>query len=160
MPYAENTSVAADRSRAEIERTLTRYGASAFSYGWEGRRAIVAFRAAERMVKFEVVMPDPEAREFQRTPSGRKSRSTDQAYKAWEQAGRQRWRALALVVKAKLEAVETGITTFEEEFMAHIVLPDGSTVGDFMGPQLDQAYENGVMPELLPATNKQLESGE
>ena len=32
--YAEQTSVAAERSRAEIEGTLTRYGATAFMYGW------------------------------------------------------------------------------------------------------------------------------
>jgi len=32
--YAEGTSVPADRSRAEIERTLTRYGADQFAYGW------------------------------------------------------------------------------------------------------------------------------
>lgn len=41
--------------------------------------------------------------------------------KEWEQACRQAWRALALVIKAKLEAVDAGIVTFEEEFMAQIV---------------------------------------
>jgi hypothetical protein len=69
---------------------------------------------------------------------------------AWEQACRQRWRALALVVKAKLEAVECGISTFEEEFLAWMMLPDGSTVGDRMLPQLETAYRTGQMPPLLP----------
>jgi hypothetical protein len=49
----------------------------------------------------------------------------DGAYKAWKQAYHQRWRALALAIKA----VESGIATFEEEFLAHIALPNGSTVG-------------------------------
>jgi hypothetical protein len=33
--YASETSVSQDRSRAEIERTLQRYGADMFSYGWK-----------------------------------------------------------------------------------------------------------------------------
>ncbi|MCF7821873.1 MAG: hypothetical protein K9M17_05480 [Mariprofundaceae bacterium] len=63
---------------------------------------------------------------------------------------RQAWRALNLVVKAKLEAVESGITTFEDEFLAHIMLPDGSTVGHLMRPQLEAAYDSGSMPKGLP----------
>ena len=41
---------------------------------------------------------------------------------------RQRWRALNLAIKAKLEAVESGIVTFDQEFLAHIVGPSGQTV--------------------------------
>jgi hypothetical protein len=67
-----------------------------------------------------------------------------------EVARRQRWRALALAIKAKLEAVESGIATFEEEFMAYIVLPDGQTVGEFLSPQIEAAYSSGRMPPLLP----------
>lgn len=58
--------------------------------------------------------------------------------------------ALALVVKAKLEAVESGISTFEQEFMAHIVLPNGQTTGQWMIPQIEAAYKTGTMPALLP----------
>ncbi len=68
----------------------------------------------------------------------------------WEQACRQRWRALALVVRGKLEAVEAGITTVEDEFLAHLVLPSGETFGEWAGPQLEAAYERGQMPALLP----------
>lgn len=56
---------------------------------------------------------------------------------------------MALVIKAKLEAVEAGIAAFEEEFLAHIVLPNGSTVGQFMMPQIAAVYETGRMPPLL-----------
>ncbi len=153
MPrYAESTSVPADRSRAEIERTLERYGADGFMYGWEdrGRRAVIAFRAAGRNIRFELEMPDPDDREFSETPTGR-SRSEKAARTAWEQACRQRWRALALVVKAKLEAVSAGISVFDEEFMPWIVLPDGSTVGDQVLPRIEEAYLSGKMPKLLSA---------
>lgn len=35
--YAQNTSVPMDRSRAEAEKTLIRYGANGFAYAWEQR---------------------------------------------------------------------------------------------------------------------------
>ena len=146
--YAEKTEVGSDRSRSEIERTLARYGASQFMYGWDQTSAVVAFQMHGRRIQFRLPLPDRGCREFTHTETGRERKSAAQVEKAYEQAVRQRWRALALVIKAKLEAVEAGITEFEEEFLAHIVLPNGRTVGQFMLPQ---AYETGEMPALLPA---------
>ncbi len=148
--YAQNTTVSSDRSRAEIEKTLSRYGAHGFMYGWSGERAIIAFEMGERRVKFMLTMPDKESAEFTQTPTGRARRSQDNIDSAYEQAVRQRWRALALIIKAKLEAVESGITVFDEEFMAHIVLPNSQTVGEYMIPQIDRAYLENKMPPLLP----------
>ena len=52
--------------------------------------------------------------------------------------------------KAKLEAVESGIATFEEEFMAHIVMPNGKTVGEMALPLIESAYKtNKHVPLLL-----------
>lgn len=151
--FAQSTAVSADKSRSEIERILSRYGADQFMYGWEIGQAIIAFRAHGRQIRFLLPMPDRNADEFTRTPTKRQKRSPEQIEAAFDQAVRQRWRALALVIKAKLEAVETGITEFEEEFMAQIVLPDGQTVGAFMRPQIALAYDRGDMPKLLPAPN-------
>lgn len=148
--YAEQTSVSSEKSRAEIERTLTRYGADGFAYGWDGDRSMIQFRAHDRLIRFLVELPSKDDDDFIYTPTGR-SRSEAQAYAAWEQACRQRWRALALVVKAKLEAVEAGISEFEEEFLAHVVLPDGTTAGQWMRPQIASAYDTGRMPAMLPA---------
>lgn len=147
--YAQNTEVGSDRSRAEIERTLQRYGASSFMYGWEGERAVVAFKAHGRLIRFVLPLPERTSREFTHTPTGRPRAVTAQ-HEAYEQAVRQRWRALALAIKAKLEAVEAGITEFEAEFLAHIVLPDGSTIGQWARPQIARAYETGDMPPMLP----------
>ena len=148
--YAEKTSVASDRSRAEIEKTLVRYGADQFMYGWQEDKALVGFHMKGRMIKFILPMPDRSAKEFTHTPTKNQRRSDDAITAAFEQAIRQRRRALSLVIKAKLEAVETEIVTFDNEFMAHIVLPDGQTVGQFMRPQIESAYETGDMPPLLP----------
>ena len=146
--FAEKTKVASDKSRAEIERTLTRYGADQFMYGWREETAIVAFRSNRRHIKFTLPMPKRDDPAFTETETGR-SRSASAAEAAFEQAVRQRWRALALVIKAKLEAVEAGITEFDDEFMAHIVLPNGQTIGHWMRPQIESAYSSGKMPPLI-----------
>ncbi|MCP4348684.1 MAG: hypothetical protein GY795_24665 [Desulfobacterales bacterium] len=147
--YAENTKVPVDRSVQEIQRVLQRYGASAFGYGWQGDRALVEFMADDRRIRFLVQLPDPDDDEFQTTPSGRRRRDADAARSEWEKACRQRWRALTLAVKAKLEAVESEIASFEEEFAAYIVLPDGRTTWEHMGPAIAEAYESGRVPEML-----------
>ena len=40
MAYASTTR-APDRSRAEIEKILERYGATSFAYGWSGDIAVI-----------------------------------------------------------------------------------------------------------------------
>lgn len=146
--YASQTQVSTDKSRAEIERILRRYGATAFGYGWEEGRAVIQFDADGRRIRF--VLPMPPRTDFQTTPSGRWRYDDDAIDKAWEQAQRQRWRALTLAVKAKLEAVESGIASFEEEFLPYIVLPDGQTVGSHVLPRVAEAYQENSMPRLLP----------
>jgi hypothetical protein len=140
MRYAADTSVSADRSRNEIEGTLKRYGASHFYYGTSPDKAVVAFAANKHRVRFD--LPMPHESDLAKSPKGR-TRKASAIRVALEQATRQRWRALLLVIKAKLEAVESGITTFEEEFMAHIVLPNGSTVGEQLLPQMEVMVASG-----------------
>lgn len=149
MQYAKQTNVSSDKSRNEIEQTLLKYGADQFMYGWDTQNALIAFRMKGRQIRFALPMPDKQDMAFTQTDTGR-DRAQSAALKAWEQACRQRWRALALVVKAKLEAVETGISEFQDEFMANIVLPNGNTVSQFLTPQLEAAYQSGEMPALLP----------
>lgn len=119
-------------------------------YGWKDSKAIVGFQMNGKQIKFVLQLPDKNDREFTHTPSRGSLRSPEQQEATYEQAVRQRWRALALVIKAKLEAVEAGITIFEDEFLAHIVLPDGRTAGEYMIPQIEEAYQTGRMPPLLP----------
>lgn len=147
--YAQNTEVSSHKSREEIEKTLSRYGATQFIYGWDASKAVVGFSMCERQIKFLLPMPLRSDPEITHTPVQGRHRSPEQAEVAYEKAIKQRWRALSLVIKAKLEAVESGITEFEDEFMAHIVLPDGTTMGAWARPQIAQAYETGSMPPLL-----------
>lgn len=146
--YANSTEVPSDRSRLEIERTLARYGADRFAYGWNQNDAMIGFETRGRQIKFVLPLPDRDSREFTRTPTGQ-TRASSAANAAFEQSVRQRWRALALVIKAKLEAVEAGIVTFEDEFSMHMVLPNGQTVREIVLPAIEKAYLTGQVPTLL-----------
>ena len=158
MPYAETTDVPVDRSRTEIETTLRKHGCSAVMTLWDDDEefAGIQFRVpvgdgAKRMIRFRIDLP--ELSTFARASNNR-GRSKDQQHRAWEQACRARWRGLLLCIKAKLEAVETGMETWDEAFLAQIVMPDGRAVGQLIVPMVQQAYMTGEMPQLdrmLPA---------
>ena len=66
--YAESTTVSAERSRGEIERILSRYGADSFLYGWEGSKAVIQFRVNDKYIQFILEMPSKDNREFTHTP--------------------------------------------------------------------------------------------
>jgi hypothetical protein len=153
MPkYAKTTEVSAEKSRMEIELTVKKYGASGFVSGWQGESAaMVAFNIVGRSVRFILPMPDRKDKNITSTRDrwGTWRLKTDkQQQECYEQAVRQRWRALALCIKAKLEAVECGITTVEHEFLAHFVTAGGPTVGEVVIPQLN---EGAPLQLLLPA---------
>lgn len=149
--FAAATEVSVEKSRAEIEKLIVRYGATSTAFMNAPGRALIMFEAQERRIVFELPLPDPTDEKFARTPARRKQLDPQRRYEAWEQACRQRWRALALVIKAKLEAVESGITTFEDEFLAHIIMPDGFSVGKHIKPSIAAWYNSGKMQPLLPA---------
>lgn len=129
--YAEDTKVPVEQSRAEIERTLERYGATAFAYAAERRQATVMFEAESRRVRFRIPLPEGTDRNDQRER-------------------RRIFRALLLALKARLESVTSGIETFEEAFLAHVVMPDGKTVYEHAVPRIASAYQSGKMQPLLP----------
>lgn len=136
--YAANTAVPVDRSQAEIKKILAKYGASAFAFAEGNGKAMIQFEIDGRRIMFRLPLPQP--------PS---SNATQASIKTYEQICRSKWRSLALGIKAKLECVNAEITTLEQEFMAHIVLPNGATVGDVMIPQIAMSYERNEMPPLL-----------
>jgi len=145
MSYARKTKVPIERSKSEIEKTLMRYGASQFAYATKWDQAVIMFRANDRGVRFN--LPLPSVHEFLKTKRG--VRSMGAALSAREQACRERWRALALVIKAKLESVASGITIFEEEFMAHLVTAGGRTLGERLLPELNETLKKGASVPLL-----------
>lgn len=149
MSYATGTEVPIERSKQQIESLLAQRGAEQFYSAWEKEgRAMVAFRHSGRMVRLELRMPDEDDPRYICDRNGRR-KPPAKARAALEAEHRRRWRSLLLIIKAKFEAIETGITTFEDEFMASVMTADGKTVGEYMRPQLAEMYESGKMPSLL-----------
>jgi hypothetical protein len=127
MTYAKTTSVPVKQSKGDIEAVLGRYGAEKYGMTIEPGRAIVMFQFKSRTVRFVLPLP---------VGTGTKI----------EQEERSRWRALLLVIKAKLESVESKIESFDEAFLSHIVMQGGETV-----------YEKikGELPALPPPKVKE-----
>lgn len=150
MTYAAKTVVAPKKTRMEIEALVTKYGATKFVSGWEDNVAAVLFEMKGRRIRFKLSMPDPKDRKF--THNGYYQRGVGETKKLVDQATRTAWRGLLLVIKAKLEAVESGIAVFEDEFLAQMVIPgEGVTFGEWARPHIAAAYDSGVrMPPLLP----------
>lgn len=150
MPqYASDTKVSPEQTLMDIRRTLSKYKAVGFGIVEDETRVGVTFDMEGRRVRFVVPLPERNKKEYQYLRNTGKVRMGQFSPEKYEQAIRQRWRALLLTIKAKLESVESEIETFEEAFLAHIVLPDGSTVGDIALPQIQQSYIDRKMPPLL-----------
>lgn len=147
--FAMDTSVSVERSKAEIEQLVIKYGADGFSTSWRGEIARVEFMLYERWVRITLKLPDKSDDEFQFTETGRE-RAANVAYKEWEKACRSMWRKLLLIIKAKLEAIDAGISTVDREFMPDIVLPDQKTLGEHLMDKIDTAYKTGKVAGLLP----------
>jgi hypothetical protein len=135
-PYAAGTTVPVERSRAELDKILAKHGATQRGIVQDDDvgRAAVMFVMAGSQYRLEV--PLPLAPKFS-TPS------------KWEQACRERWRAVVLLVKAKLELARLGVSTVQREFMADLVLPNGQTLHTAMQGPIADALKAGMMPKLL-----------
>ncbi|NIR28725.1 MAG: hypothetical protein GWN84_05295 [Gammaproteobacteria bacterium] len=145
--YATRTDREVEDSLADIATLLRRYGAGELITGYTAEQACVAFSLAGRTIRMVAPMPRPDEHAW--TPTG-KRRSPEQTERRVQQARRQRWRALALVIQAKLEACEVGISTIDREFLADLALPNGQTLGTQLMPALDRALSTGALPPLLP----------
>jgi hypothetical protein len=160
MRYAANTGVSVERSKGALDALLGKSGAHQRALMNDELRglAIVIFALGGRQVKLSMSFPTYASLRAQSEadpPRGWRSWNASQRDK-WlraqvVQAERQRWRGLLLCVKAKLELIADGSSTLEREFLADILLPDGRTVQETIGPSITDAYSTGHMPPMLPA---------
>jgi hypothetical protein len=132
VTYASRTKVPVERTKTEIEQLLARYGADRFAYFTESGKAIIVFEVQNRRVRFDLPF------------------EKDGQSESAQRHRRERWRALLLCVKAKLESVASDIETFEEAFLAHVVMPDGQTVYQHTAPRIEQIAKGGELRPLLP----------
>lgn len=149
MSYAATTTVPVERSIADIGSLVRKRGGQRFAYFEEPERISIAFEMEDRKIRFTVALADWNEPRFAK--DGRNSnRSVDQRRSAADQVNRSRVRALLLVIKAKLESVEARVETFEQAFLANVVMPDGRLLGEMVKPKVAEAYVIG--PAFSPAS--------
>lgn len=147
--FAEGTEVSVEKSKGEIEGLISKAGADEFASGSKPGQSMIQFKLQGRIIRFTLPLPDKSDKKFiVYGQYGNRRRTPEQAYKAWEQACREKWRALYLSIKAKLYSIETGIEQFDSAFMAQIVMPNGRTMEELAVPMICQAYERGGMPDF------------
>lgn len=152
--YAAGTTVSVDRSHAELEALLTRFGATGFLYGWMGQQGMIAFELRGRRCRFVVRPPMPDELPALRQAARERRAKASDDQKLLDEEIRRRWRELVLLVKAKLVAVESGVVSMDEEFLPYFVLPGNVTVAERLLPDLDNAASTGRLPSLLPGPMK------
>ena len=154
--YAAGTKIAVSQTEGEIKKLLRRAGADNIALAEGGGKATVLFELADRRFIMHLPLPDRMSKDFTHGYPAKGSRaykrplSETQADDRWEQACRQKWRALLLCIKAKVEGVEAGVETIEQAFFAHLVLPSGETISEWAERDENRSQLSaGRMPPLL-----------
>lgn len=124
--YAYGTKVSVQSSQFEIQRILSRFKASGFAFMQEpgSRKAMVLFQVKDRRIRFDV----PE-------PTNARSRAPADL----DLETMRLWRSLAMAIKSKLDIIESGIATFEEEFLPYTLVNGNETF-----------YQASQNPEFAP----------
>jgi hypothetical protein len=127
--YAEGTKVTIESSRGEITGILAKHGVQ--KMGWmsapDGDELV--FELGGGSFRFRMVKPTAETMRERDGKTYAYPQNIDWQTKA-EQEWRRVWRANVLLLKAKLEFIESGDTTLDRELMAYRVLKDGRTLED------------------------------
>jgi hypothetical protein len=125
--FAKGTDVSPEKSQMQISKMLRDFKCSSVMMGYENERAFIGFIYGKTQVRMfcPIVKSEPE--------------------------NRRRWRVLRIVIQSKFEIIHCGIKSFEEEFFADIVMPNGMTVSQMALPAVNKALDSGIMPSSLLA---------
>lgn len=147
MAYAERTEVSIERSIAEAVTLVKRAGGNRILQYEEPDRFVLQFELGGRLIRFSVTLPPIEEMPKLDGRSRPLSAADQKAKQA--QAHRQRARALLLVIKAKIESVDSKVETFEQAFLANVVMGDDRTVYERVAAPIAAEYENRAPQHLL-----------
>jgi hypothetical protein len=136
--FAAETKVPVERSRAELDTILARYGATARAFVVDDAAALaqIGFRIGPLQYRMDLPLPALPERRPRGWGAWPEDRRQEWIAREKDQALRTRWRVLLLLVKAKLEAVSLGVSTAEAEFLPHLLLGDGRTVYAALGERI------------------------
>jgi hypothetical protein len=140
--YAEGTTVAVEASQAELVRILRKHGVErqAWAHGPEG--AALQFEAAGRRYQMRIERPDPN--QYPEHRGGNQAGRSQWTMR--EREWMRRWRAIVLLLKAKLEFADGETTTLERELLPYLLLPGERNLAEFMEDGGYEEVERGGMP--------------
>jgi len=125
--YAERTRVTAAKSRADIEAELSKHDCDKIAVMSSATEIVFAFIKDAIQYKTGIDFPADDAREKKR-----------------------RLRTLFAYIKARLNAVEDGLVTFEQEFVGEVVTANGHTIRE---QALEQVQSSANLPTVLMLEN-------
>lgn len=127
LPYSSATS--GDKAMAEIKRILQQFGCNKFGVmtDWEAGTLMVQFEWRGARVSFPANFKGYATAWLKEHPFNRNYRYSEADHKkrALEVGSIAVYSILRDWIKAQVVAVETGLISFEEVFMAHMLLPNG-----------------------------------
>jgi len=158
MSYAAGTNVGEERSRAEVQWLLEKFGVDQFGYANDrlANAAKIMFRYQGASFVFTLPLADAQDKRVRFTPGGRE-RVANQISELIAVENRRRWRSLCLTIKAMLVGVEDGILEFGQVFMPYMVWGDGRTTWQALLPTIQDALGSGqALPTLEAAASGRL----
>lgn len=123
--YAQGTSVAPEKTQMQITKLLRSFKASGVMIGFDAGNSFIAFIYSGIQVRMFCPIAKSDGEE------------------------RRRWRVMRIIIQSKFEMIHTGIRSFEEEFFADIVMPNGRTVSQMALSVVQKAISSGEMPVKL-----------
>lgn len=138
--YAEGTKVTVESSRGEITGILAKHGVQKMGWMSSPDGDELLFELEGGSFRFRMVKPTADSLRARDGKNYAYPQNIDWEAKAVAE-WRRVWRANVLLLKAKLEFIESGDTTLDRELMAYRVLKDGRT--------LEEAIVAGGLPMLV-----------
>lgn len=151
MGYAAGTTVSSAKTMGEIQGMLAARGVVKVATMTDPEKFTLAFEFEGVPYRMTLPTPDPASPEFSQYYRGSVlyERSDSQKKKLYEKEVNCRWRAFGMVIKAKLVAVEEGISTIAREFIGDAVLASGQTFREAYADDLPKAIADGKLAGAL-----------
>jgi len=130
LPYENSTT--GDKALGEIQKILQRFNCQRFGHmtDWEQGHVLVQFAWNGRNISMPVSYRGYATAWLREHPYSYRMRSTEKEHqaKALEIAKVAVYSMLRDWIKAQITMVETGLLSFDEVWMPHIMLPNGQRV--------------------------------
>lgn len=123
--YAEGTTVTVGSSRGEISAILENHGVAKQGWMTGPNGDQLMFEMDGHSFRFDIIKPTMvEIRQMYP--------NAYEPQKKLDAEWRRRWRANVLLLKAKLEFIESGDTTMDRELLPYMLTNDGKTVAELI----------------------------